>query len=129
MYIDEALLMLLADALIQAQMFLSPRETARLDAEVLLTLVLDKPREFFVAHGEYILNAYEQEFYQKLLCKRQRGEPIAYLLGYKEFWSLQFIVDSNVLIPRPETELLVEYILSLWPNDGQVKRIAEGRLA
>lgn len=82
--------------------------TPHLDAELLLAHALNKPRSFLYAHPEhdFINNQFE-----KLLTRRLNGEPIAYILGRKEFWSLDLKVNPEVLIPRPETELLVELVL------------------
>lgn len=118
--------MLLAAVLQHGQKFLLPHETARIDAELLLTIVLNQSREFFLAHSEQHLTVQEQQEYQALLQRRKQGEPIAYLLGYKEFWSLKFSVNPDVLIPRPETELLVGWLLTDWSNhNAQSCRIAE----
>lgn len=117
--------MLLAAAVQHGQKFLSPHDTARIDSELLLTIVLHQSREFFLAHSEKKLTLQEQQDYQALLHRRKQGEPIAYLLGYKEFWALKFSVDHNVLIPRPETELLVGWLLTVLSNNAQYRRIAE----
>ena len=103
---------------------LSVSETARLDAEILLALALGKTRGFLYAHPEHELNSMELERYGELIERRQRYEPVAYIVGEKEFWSLPFKVTPDVLIPRPETELLVEKSLSLIPEDVE-KTIAD----
>jgi release factor glutamine methyltransferase len=82
-----------------------------LDAEILLARVLGKPRTFLRSHGDDALAAPEEQRYRALLARRRGGEPIAYLLGSREFWSLQLEVGPGVLVPRPETELLVEMAL------------------
>ena len=69
------------------------------------------PRSFLYAHPEYILDAETQNRLQKLVNRRLDGEPMAYILGEKEFWSLNLLVNGDTMIPRPETELLVELIL------------------
>ncbi len=85
--------------------------TPELDAELLLATVLNKPRAFLYAHSDDILTPELLQTFEALLAKRLSGEPMAYLLGEREFWSLPFYVTSNTLIPRPETELLVELTL------------------
>ena len=88
-------------------------DTPRLDAEVLLCHVLNKPRSYLYTWPERELEPDLQRAFEQLLQRRQRGEPIAHLLGTKEFWSLSLQVDDSTLIPRPETELLVEAGLEL----------------
>jgi release factor glutamine methyltransferase len=83
-------------------------DTAALDADVLLAHVLGVGKEALFAHPERELSAAESERYQELIERRARGEPVAYLRGFKEFYGLRFLVDGRVLIPRPETEMLVD---------------------
>ncbi|MGH8481994.1 MAG: peptide chain release factor N(5)-glutamine methyltransferase, partial [Nevskiaceae bacterium] len=84
----------------------------RLDAELLLAHVLDVSRASVVARDERELTPEEQGDFEQLLARRMAGEPLAYLTGTKEFWSLELEVTRDVLVPRPETELLVEWYLS-----------------
>lgn len=83
-----------------------------LDAELLLAFVLKKPRESVIAHPERRVNKCVSAQVCKLVKKRCAGVPLAYLTGRKEFFGLDFVVDRHVLIPRPETEVLVESVLS-----------------
>ena len=92
--------------------FLTNSNTPRLDLELLLAFILNQPRSFLYAHSEYELTPEQEKTFDALLNRRANGEPIAYILGKKEFWSLELAVNKNVLIPRPETELLVEIALS-----------------
>jgi len=85
---------------------------ARLDAQVLLSHTLHTERSFLYAYPEYMLTSEQEQQYQALIERRSRGEPVAYLTGHKEFYGLDFLVDHRVLIPRPETELLVEAALN-----------------
>jgi release factor glutamine methyltransferase len=82
--------------------------TAALDADVLLAHVLGVGKEALYAHPERELSAAESGRFQELVERRSRGEPVAYLRGFKEFYGLRFQVDPRVLIPRPETEVLVD---------------------
>lgn len=86
-------------------------ESARLEAEVLLSAVLGKPREFLLAHPENKLSFCQNWRLDRLVEKRLKGWPTAYLIGHKEFYGFDFVVDKNVLIPRPETELMVDEVL------------------
>jgi release factor glutamine methyltransferase len=93
----------------------------RLDAEVLLAYILNKPRSFLYAHDDQDITTGEIEKFNLLVEQRMHGKPIAYLVGHKEFWNLDLFVDENVLIPRPETELLVEIVLQKFPADKNLK--------
>jgi len=84
----------------------------RLDAQVLLGHVLNVDRARLYAYPEHLLTPQQEEQFHLLLERRKRGEPVAYLVGHKEFFGLDFHVDKRVLIPRPETELLVEVALN-----------------
>jgi len=88
-------------------------DSAELDAEVLLCHVLDKPRSHLRAWPEKKLPAEQLDQFFQLIKQRQQGTPIAYLTGNREFWSRDFIVTPAVLIPRPDTELLIELSLDL----------------
>lgn len=84
----------------------------RLEAEILLGAALGRPRAYLLAHPEVrILDCEATDRYEAYVTRRARGEPVAYILGEKEFWSLPLEVAPGVLIPRPETELLVERAL------------------
>jgi len=88
-----------------------------LDAEVILSFTLNKPREFFYAHPEQQSSARQFTKYKKLVAKRAKHYPVAYITNNKEFFGLNFYVDKNVLIPRPETEILVEQTLNILQNN------------
>ena len=87
-------------------------ENPRLDAQVLLAHVLGQERSWLFAHHDYLLSEEEAEQYTELVARRMCREPVAYLIGRKEFYGLEFLVDRRVLIPRPETELLVDLALA-----------------
>jgi release factor glutamine methyltransferase len=97
---------------------------ARLDAELLLAHVLGKSRAWLFAWPEYELDAARHTAFERMIAARERGEPVAYLTGHREFWSLDLAVTPDVLIPRHETELLVEFALANIPADRDV-RIAD----
>jgi release factor glutamine methyltransferase len=91
----------------------------RREAEVLLGTALGRPRAWLLAHAdERILDCEATDRYEALVTRRAHGEPTAYLLGEKEFWSLALSVGPGVLIPRPETELVVERSLAHLPGDA-----------
>ena len=86
--------------------------SASIEIQCLLQHVLNVPRAWLLAHSEYYPNESEQTRYHEMLQRRLRSEPVAYLLGEREFFGLMFKVTPATLIPRPETELLVELVLS-----------------
>ena len=86
--------------------------TSHLDAQVILAYVLQVERTWLFAHHEYQLTAEQAMAYTQLIMRRMNHEPVAYLVGRKEFYGLDFVVDRRVLIPRPETELLVDAVLN-----------------
>lgn len=114
---------LLANA---ANTLASHSDSPLLDAEVLLGFVLAKPRTYLRAWCDNTLTDQQQAAFAALIKQREQGIPIAYLTGMREFWSRDFIVTSDVLIPRPDTELLIELSLALIPKNQPVKLIDLG---
>lgn len=100
-------------ALAQATDLQQVSESWRLDAELLLAETLGVSREYLHTWSERPLDAAAQEQYRAQLARRSQGEPIAYILGRREFWDFLLQVTPAVLIPRPETELLVETALEI----------------
>ena len=98
----------------------------RLDAEVLLAHVLRVTRTHLMVRFREVLAASDGAEYQSLLARRQRGEPVAYLTGVREFWGLEFQVTLDVLIPRPETEHLVEEALRRLPTTAAARIVDLG---
>ncbi|MDH5229078.1 MAG: peptide chain release factor N(5)-glutamine methyltransferase [Gammaproteobacteria bacterium] len=92
-------------------------DSPRLDADVLLAWLLQKQRSFLFTWPEQIVKNDTIAQYEALIQRRQQGEPLAYITGVQEFWSLQLEVTRNTLIPRPETEVLVEQALTLIPSN------------
>lgn len=88
----------------------------RLDAELLLLYVVQKPRSWLFTHVDDVLDMDVQTAYARLLDRRASGEPVAYIIGRRGFWSLDLEVTPATLIPRPETELLVELALQRLPD-------------
>jgi release factor glutamine methyltransferase len=93
--------------------------TARLDSEVLLGHLLGVDRAWLFANSEHTVGERETAAFRGLVHRRATGEPVAYLTGVREFWSLQLAVTPDVLIPRPETEHLVESVLEFVPVDAR----------
>ena len=88
----------------------------RLDAEVLLCHVLHVDRTQLLMRGNSMMTDQQLHCFRQWVARRQVNEPVAYIVGEKEFWSLPFYVNPNVLIPRPETEILVEEVLRILPG-------------
>ena len=99
-------------------------DTPRLDANLLLCHVLDCPRSFLLSHADAALTGEQQRAFDALVTRRAQGEPVAYITGVKEFWSLELKVTPDVLVPRPETETLVEAALAHMPP-GKPLRVAD----
>ena len=110
----------LREALVQATTELAAAgPSPRTDAEALLMHVSRLDRAGLIVQGERVLTENEAQHWKKLLARRRQGEPVAYLTGWREFWSLSLRVTPDVLIPRPETELLVEKALARIPPDAE----------
>ncbi|MFA6475643.1 MAG: peptide chain release factor N(5)-glutamine methyltransferase [Patescibacteria group bacterium] len=81
------------------------------ELDILLCHVLNKPKEFIYSHPNYPLTKQQNKILNQSIKRRLRGEPIAYILGEKEFYGLNFLVNKHVLIPRPDTETLIDVVL------------------
>jgi release factor glutamine methyltransferase len=103
------------EALARAAAVLAAADSPRLTAEVLLAHVLGTPRPQLLARPEELLSAAAEAQYAHLAERAAAAEPLAYLTGQREFYGLAFLVDARVLVPRPETELLVDLVLSSLP--------------
>ncbi|PHI35678.1 protein-(glutamine-N5) methyltransferase, release factor-specific [Pseudoalteromonas sp. GCY] len=102
-------------------------ESAKLDSEVLLLHVIDKNRTYLFTWPEAELSALEQQQFEECIARRVTGEPVAHITGQREFWSLPLKVNNSTLIPRPDTETLVEHVLTLsMPKDAQVLDLGTG---
>ncbi|UAB69617.1 peptide chain release factor N(5)-glutamine methyltransferase [Vibrio sp. SCSIO 43132] len=105
----------------------SGSESPSLDAAVLLCHALDKPRSYLLTWPEKLLTPEQDKDFVSLLERRQNGEPVAYIVGEREFWSLPLKVSPSTLIPRPDTERLVELALEKIPStSGSVLDLGTG---
>lgn len=107
------------DLLAEGVLALAGEERVR-EAELLLQHALKKARAWLYAHSDAIADADVSARFRELLARRVHGEPLAYIIGRREFFSLDLVVSPAVLIPRPETELLVELALQRIPHDASV---------
>ena len=96
-------------------------DTPRLEADLLLARAVDRPRSYLFAHPEDVLDDGALERLESEVERRLAGEPLAYISGSREFWSLEFIVTPATLVPRPETERLVELVLAEVAKEARVR--------
>jgi release factor glutamine methyltransferase len=113
----------LRDAMHDPNATLPASATPELDAEILLAHILSMTRTELRTHPEAVQSSDRAIHYAELIERRAAGEPVAYIVGYRDFWTLRLIVNSAVLVPRPETELLVERAIALGPEG--VARVAD----
>ena len=92
-----------------------------LDSEILLSKVINRDRKYIFLNSKENLNQKYLKNFNNLIVRRKRGEPVAYLTNKKEFWKHSFYVDQNVLIPRPDTEIIVEEVLNELKNNDSKK--------
>ena len=95
--------------------------SAKLDSEILLASVIDKDRKYLILNNDQNIKEKNLIHFQKLINKRSFREPIAYLTNKKHFWNYKFFVTKDTLIPRPDTELIVEQILKLTKSKTKMK--------
>lgn len=111
----------LADAQARLMAVGAPQTEARFDARVLLAAIVQRNRAYLMAHGDEPLPAAELQTYNDWVERRATGEPVAYLLQRREFWSLDLAVTTATLIPRPDTETLVAAALERWPASSSAR--------
>ena len=97
---------------------------SELDARLLLEFVLQQSHSYLIAHGEEVLSTRQSESYEQVLARAERKEPIPYVLGEAPFYGLTLAVSPAVLIPRPETEQLVDHVLA-WAAEHDVRDIID----
>ena len=95
-------------------------KTPLLDSEILMSKALSKSREYIMLNLNMGLNENNYIHFNRLVEERLKGKPIAYLTGVKSFWKYEFDVNENVLIPRPETELIIGEILKIYKNKPSI---------
>ncbi|MBD1581249.1 peptide chain release factor N(5)-glutamine methyltransferase [Pseudoalteromonas sp. S16_S37] len=109
------------------QLLSDTSDSAKLDSEVLLLHVIDKPKSYLFAWPDGELTEAQYAKFSELVARRQMGEPVAHIIGEREFWSLPLEVNPSTLIPRPDTETLVEYALDLaLPEEAKVLDLGTG---
>ena len=93
----------------------------RLDSEILLSSSIHRDKKHIILNPKELLNPEELDKFKSLIERRKKGEPIAYLINKKEFWKDEFFVNKDVLIPRPDTELIIEQVLKIYSKDSQLQ--------
>ena len=106
-----------AISILQKNKILNPR----LDCEILLSNLIKKDKKHIILNPKDLLNTKQISKFKNLIERRKKGEPIAYLINNKEFWKDKFYVDKDVLIPRPDTELIVEEVLKMYSKNSQIQ--------
>ena len=93
----------------------------QLDSEILLSNSIKKDKKHIILNPKELLNSEQAEIFKNLIKRRKKGEPVAYLINKKEFWKDEFYVNRDVLIPRPDTELIIEQVLKIYPQQSQLQ--------
>ena len=93
----------------------------RLDSEILLSNSIKKDKKHIILNPKEILNSEQTETFKNLIERRKKGEPVAYLINKKDFWKDEFFVNKDVLIPRPDTELIIEQVLKIYSKNSQLQ--------
>tara|TARA_B100001063_G_scaffold245682_1_gene282081 strand:- start:748 stop:1590 length:843 start_codon:yes stop_codon:yes gene_type:complete len=114
--------MILEKAINNASMILKKNniKTAQLDSEILMSLIMKKSRKFVLLNLDSSLEDNKLNNFKKLIKLRSTGKPIAYLTGSKNFWKYDFKINSNVLVPRPDSEIIVEEALKVIKNKNKL---------
>ncbi len=105
------------------KVLLGDRENASLDSELVLANVLGQPKEYLLSHSTDEIEPGLVELFKKSMERVKAGEPVAYILNEKEFFGLNFFVDNRALVPRPETEQIVERVFEFMEREGNEDRI------
>ncbi|MDB3944185.1 peptide chain release factor N(5)-glutamine methyltransferase [Candidatus Pelagibacter ubique] len=93
----------------------------QLDSEILLSNSIKRDKKHIILNPKEVLNTKQLGKFKSLIDRRKKGEPIAYLINKKEFWKDEFFVNKDVLIPRPDSELIIEQVLKIYSKDDQLQ--------
>jgi len=93
----------------------------QLDSEILLSNLIKRDKRYIVLNPKALLNSEQLDKFKNLIERRKKGEPIAYLINKKDFWRDEFFVNKDVLIPRPDTELIIEQVLKIYSKNDQLQ--------
>jgi release factor glutamine methyltransferase len=95
-------------------------KSALIDSELLLSKAINKSREFIILNSKHDINKKDYHYFQELIDQRLKGKPIAYLIGKKFFWKHEFEINDKVLIPRPDTEIIIEQVLNIYKKKSNI---------
>jgi release factor glutamine methyltransferase len=95
-------------------------KSALLDSEILLSEAINKSREFIILNLNHDISEKEYDSFQEMVNQRSKGKPVAYLTGKKFFWKYEFFVNEKVLIPRPDTEIIIEQVLKIYKKKNEI---------
>ena len=99
----------------------SQNKSPGIDSEIIMSKVINKSREYVLLNSDKELNNENLDYFKKLVRVRSKGKPIAYITGKKFFWKSEFIINKNALIPRPDTEIIIEMILKIFKNKDKLR--------
>ena len=113
----------IVDAISSAKLKLNMHniQSSKLDSEILLSAAIKKDRKFIILNPYYSIDKNSYNHFKNLINKRSYGKPVAYLLKKKEFWNYEFKISRDVLIPRPDTEIIIEQVLKITKNKKKLK--------
>ena len=97
-----------------------------LDSEILLSNTINKDKKYIILNPKELLNSDQSKKFKSLIERRIKGEPVAYLINKKEFWKDEFFVNKEVLIPRPDTEIIIEQVLKIYSKNSQLQALDIG---
>jgi len=95
-------------------------KSALLDSEILLSKAINKSREFIILNSKFNINKKDYHYFKNLINQRSNGKPVAYLTNKKFFWKYEFLINDKVLIPRPDTEVIIENVLRIYKKKNNI---------
>jgi release factor glutamine methyltransferase len=101
-------------------------ESALLDSQLLMSKTIKRDQKFIILNSGKKLKNFDYEYFKKLISYRAKGKPVAYLTGIKSFWNYDFSLNDKVLIPRPDSELIVEQVLKIYKNKKKINILEVG---
>ena len=101
-------------------------ESAMLDSQLLMSKIIQRDQKFIILNSDIELKDYDYKCFKKLIYYRLKGKPVAYLTGFKSFWNYDFYINDKVLIPRPDSEMIVEQVLKIYKNKSKINLLEVG---